>query len=566
VFVTNDGGQSWAPVDVGVPTPNAGAIAVDPRNSSLVYAAGSQSVLRGAILASGDGGSTWSPRSNGLSGFLSDGVAPDHTLGGTAVCVSDADVLRTDDSGATWTPVGTADYFLFLLLGDPGHSSTYYAGYGPAAGSNGVLKSIDGGATWNPATTGFASSNLHRLAISSSASDHLVAASLDGLFGTSDGGGLWSPLLAGDVHAAAIDPADPSILYAGLAVSQPAADGLLRSSDGGVTWNPPSGLPTAYPHVRDIAVPPGDASRVYASLSAGGGGQGVYRSLDRGSSFAPAGTGLSPGFVPTRFALDPSAPQTLYAFGGLAGAAAPASPGVPAATAAPNLYWTRTGGDAWVPMPGWLPAWSVSDFQVSADGRTVYAATISGVFQFRRTFDDVAAADPFWPAVDSAAMNGVTSGCGAGNFCPAASTSRASVAVFLLRGKNGGLYAPPPATGTVFADVLAGAPAADFIEELANEGITAGCGEDSYCPSAPVTRAVMAVLLLKTLHGATYTPPPATGGVFADVPADAFAAAWIEQLFAEGITAGCGGGNFCPDAAVSRAQAAAFIVRTFGLS
>ncbi len=42
--------------------------------------------------------------------------------------------------------------------------------------------------------------------------------------------------------------------------------------------------------------------------------------------------------------------------------------------------------------------------------------------------------------------------------------------------------------------------------------------------------------------------------------------AWIERLFAEGITAGCGGGNFCPGAAVSRGQAAAFIVRTFGLS
>ena len=54
--------------------------------------------------------------------------------------------------------------------------------------------------------------------------------------------------------------------------------------------------------------------------------------------------------------------------------------------------------------------------------------------------------------------------------------------------------------------------------------------------------------------------------MFADVPADAFAAAWIEQLAAEGVTAGCGGGNFCPDAPVSRAQAAALVVRAFGLS
>jgi hypothetical protein len=143
---------------------------------------------------------------------------------------------------------------------------------------------------------------------------------------------------------------------------------------------------------------------------------------------------------------------------------------------------------------------------------------------------------------------------------------RASIAVFLLRGKNGGAYAPPPATGTVFGDVAAGSAAADFIEELANEGVTAGCGGGNYCPAAPLTRASMAVLLLKTEHGSAYAPPPATGMVFADVPVDAFAADWIEQLAAEGVTAGCGGGNFCPDATVSRAQAAALVVRAFGLS
>ena len=53
--------------------------------------------------------------------------------------------------------------------------------------------------------------------------------------------------------------------------------------------------------------------------------------------------------------------------------------------------------------------------------------------------------------------------------------------------------------------------------------------------------------------------------MFADVPDDFWAAAWIEQLAAEGITAGCGGGNYCPQAAVTRAQMAVFLVRTFEL-
>jgi hypothetical protein len=73
-------------------------------------------------------------------------------------------------------------------------------------------------------------------------------------------------------------------------------------------------------------------------------------------------------------------------------------------------------------------------------------------------------------------------------------------------------------------------------------------------------------MLLKAKHGSDYEPPPATGTVFLDVPADAFASAWIEELAAEGITAGCGGGYFCPDGTVLRSQAAALIVKTFGLS
>ncbi len=214
-----------------------------------------------------------------------------------------------------------------------------------------------------------------------------------------------------------------------------------------------------------------------------------------------------------------------------------------------------------------LPGWPyLLDFAVGANGRTVYASTLSGVLEFERSFLDVPDADPFWIAVDAAAMNGVTSGCGAGRFCPSTALSRASVSVFLLRGKNGVGYEPPAATGNVFADVPVGASAAAFIEELFLQGISAGCGGGNYCPGQALTRAAMAILVLKTKHGSDYTPPPATGTVFADVPAGAFAADWIEQLFAEGITAGCGFGNFCPNASLSRAQAAALVVRAFGRS
>jgi hypothetical protein len=74
----------------------------------------------------------------------------------------------------------------------------------------------------------------------------------------------------------------------------------------------------------------------------------------------------------------------------------------------------------------------------------------------------------------------------------------------------------------------------------------------------------MAVFLLRAEHGNTYIPPTATG-VFADVPTTHWAAAWIEQLAAEGITGGCGSGNYCPETPVTRAQMAVFLVGTFNL-
>jgi hypothetical protein len=75
----------------------------------------------------------------------------------------------------------------------------------------------------------------------------------------------------------------------------------------------------------------------------------------------------------------------------------------------------------------------------------------------------------------------------------------------------------------------------------------------------------MAIFLLRGEHGSSYTPPAATGAVFGDVPLGSFAVDWIEQLALEGITSGCGGGNYCPDNSVTRAEMAVFLVRAFSL-
>ncbi len=166
--------------------------------------------------------------------------------------------------------------------------------------------------------------------------------------------------------------------------------------------------------------------------------------------------------------------------------------------------------------------------------------------------------------IEALARAGITAGCGGDNYCPTEPVTRAQMSVFLERGMRGSSFSPPAATGNVFLDVAAGDFAASFIEQLASDGITGGCGNNNYCPNAVVTRDQMAVFLLRAKYGSSYSPPTATG-VFGDVGLGHWAVHWIEQLAVEGITAGCGGGDYCPDAAVTRAQMAVFLVRTFGL-
>ena len=179
-------------------------------------------------------------------------------------------------------------------------------------------------------------------------------------------------------------------------------------------------------------------------------------------------------------------------------------------------------------------------------------------------FTDVPATHLFSSAVERLFRSGITLGCGGGNYCPADPVTRAQLAIFLLRGIHGTGYVPPPATGSAFDDVPKTSFGAAWIEELAREGITAGCGGRNFCPNNAVNRASMAVLLLRARKGSTYHPPPATGQ-FADVPANDPYASWIEELARENITSGCGPSTFCPTLQTTRGEMAAFLVRTFDL-
>ncbi len=181
------------------------------------------------------------------------------------------------------------------------------------------------------------------------------------------------------------------------------------------------------------------------------------------------------------------------------------------------------------------------------------------------TFQDVPVSYWAWSYVESLYADKITGGCSTSPllYCPDESITRAELSIFIERAIHGASFLPPVSPSS-FGDT-ANHWAKDWIEAFAADKITGGCGNGNFCPDNDASRAEMAVFLLRAEHGAAYTPPTPTGTMFTDVPATYWAAGWIEQLAKEGITGGCGGSQFCPNIPVTRSQMAAFIVRAFGL-
>jgi hypothetical protein len=150
-----------------------------------------------------------------------------------------------------------------------------------------------------------------------------------------------------------------------------------------------------------------------------------------------------------------------------------------------------------------------------------------------------------------------------GDRCPDAPLTRAEMAELLVAAREGPAYVPPPCVVPEFADVACDDPRAPWIAEAVARGIAGGCDGGRFCPAAPVNRAEMAGAVLRAREGAGYAPPPCGAPVFSDVPCADPHAAWVNELAVRNVTEGCGAGNFCPLAPVTRRQAGVFVAATF---
>jgi glucose/arabinose dehydrogenase len=144
---------------------------------------------------------------------------------------------------------------------------------------------------------------------------------------------------------------------------------------------------------------------------------------------------------------------------------------------------------------------------------------------------------------------GITAGCGGTRFCPTAAVTRAQMAMFLVRQFN------HPLTSTNYFTDDNGITGESSINALRAAGITSGCTATRFCPTRPVTRAQMAIFLDKELN------PPDTSTDFFDDDDGKTGESSINRLASAGITGGCAARRYCPTASVTRGQMAAFLRR-----
>jgi len=225
-------------------------------------------------------------------------------------------VWKTTDGGANWKNI--SDKYFGGSIGSvavaPANEAIVYAGEGEntlrgnvSEGLGGLWRSNDGGRTW--VNLGLKDArHIVKIVIDPLDPNKVWVASMGHLFGpndergvykTTDGGKTWRRTLFVNQNTGCsdltLDPANPSILYAGMWTvrrtpysmeSGGEGSGLYKSTDGGETWKNLSskkGLPKGVWGIVSIAVAPSNTDKLYTLIENAKGG--LFMSEDGGESW-----------------------------------------------------------------------------------------------------------------------------------------------------------------------------------------------------------------------------------------------------------------------------------------
>ncbi|MBN1793429.1 MAG: hypothetical protein JW844_00515 [Candidatus Omnitrophica bacterium] len=365
IFKSTDGGASWHASNIGLKNDFIRDIVIDPDNPDVIYAA-----TPGGVHKSVDRGETWTVLRNGFPPVAAHAFSsPVNTI---AIDPRNSSVLyagvgrrdkegagtiyKSTDGGGHWWIVNADGTIhpravIYSICVHPVDTGVLYAGT-----DRGVYRSSDGGVTWSPKNNGLAHQNVRAVAVGAR-QPHTLYLALGALHreGTISGGAVYrsdnegedwelireerlysegdisgdAPIgaLSPDYFSIEVSPVDSRVCFAGDVSWK--TGGLYVSRDAGTTW---SGL-TAPGHIRgygwitqwgvgvtSAAIAPSDPRVMYIGTSGH-----IFRSGDEGRTWrqvysAPAGGGdegrsASRGLETTcihSITLDPRIPGTLY--------------------------------------------------------------------------------------------------------------------------------------------------------------------------------------------------------------------------------------------------------------
>jgi hypothetical protein len=164
LYRSDNAGSTWTLINCacGAHQP-AGALALDPHNSGVLYAAGIAAPQTLGFFKSTDFGSTWSMITNSLSTQAVATLIVDPFTPSTVYAGSGGGVFKSTDAASAFAPsnVGLTNTAVTSLVADPAHLGRLFAG----TMGGGVFVSLDSGASWTPMNAGLSNLNVSVLTI-----------------------------------------------------------------------------------------------------------------------------------------------------------------------------------------------------------------------------------------------------------------------------------------------------------------------------------------------------------------------------------------------------------------
>jgi len=252
------------------------------------------------------------------------------------IAVGSGGVWKTVNAGVTWKPIfdNQSSYSVGCITIDPNNPHVIWVGTGENVGGrhvgygDGIYRSEDGGLSWK--NMGLKDSeHISKIIVHPDNSEIILVAAQGplwskggerGFFKSIDGGKTWTKTLGDDewvgVTDIVIDPRNPDWMYAATwqrhrniasYMGGGPGSGIHRSTDGGETWEQlKSGLPGTDMAKIGLAISPQNPDVVYAAIELFRRDGGVFRSSDRGSSWAKMSEAVARGTGPHYY-------QELYA-------------------------------------------------------------------------------------------------------------------------------------------------------------------------------------------------------------------------------------------------------------